>query len=183
MSRSKAVSSLDDIKARCVEVGDCWEWAGAMSNKRSPIAAIPTQHPLKPGMRAVRVGVAVLAWEAANKKAVGSMLVYRTCFNRVCVNPAHLKCGTHAQMSETLAKAGKCKRKPAAIAAITRAKRSTVAKLTIEQAREIRASTDTTINLAGKYGINKSLVSRIKRGDAWRESVAVASIFSIGHAT
>ena len=24
-TRAKAVTSLDDIKARCVEIGECWE--------------------------------------------------------------------------------------------------------------------------------------------------------------
>ena len=30
-TRAKAVTCLDDIKARCVEIGDCWEWQGAAS--------------------------------------------------------------------------------------------------------------------------------------------------------
>lgn len=176
----KAVTSLKDIKARCVEVGDCWEWTGARSNKRSPLCAIPTQLPKQPGTRPTRVGVAVLAWEAFHKKPVGSMVVYRTCFNHDCVNPAHLKCGTRTQMSEDLAKAGRCKRKPAAIAAITKAKRATASKLTIQQVREIRGSTETVRSIAEKYGVNQSLISRIRRGHAWRESVGVSSIFSMG---
>lgn len=179
-NRGEAVSSLKDIKARCIEVGECWEWQGAFSNSRSPAATIPTQYPHQPGVRARRVGAHVLAWEAANMKSSGSMMVYRTCFNKTCCNPAHLRRGTSAQMSEFLAKNGKCKRKPSAIASITRAKRQTQAKLSMDQAREIRASTEGVVALADRYGVNKSLISRIKAGKAWRESVVTSSVFSWG---
>jgi hypothetical protein len=174
------VASLADIKARCVEVGECWEWQGAMSNARSPIAALVTQYPKQPKTRAIRAGTHVLAWEAHTGKSAAGKRVWRTCCNTLCVNPQHTRAGSQAQMSAWLASAGLCKRTPSAVASITRAKRATAAKLTMEQAREIRASTDGVIALGERYGVNKSLISRIKAGKAWRETVLASSIFSMG---
>lgn len=41
-------------------------------------------------------------------------------------------------------------------------------QLTWEQAREIRCSRESNLKLASRYGVSDSLVSRIKRGKAWR---------------
>ena len=45
---------------------------------------------------------------------------------------------------------------------------SNQAKLTAEQAREIRESLESGPVLALRYGVNKSLINNIKRGEAWR---------------
>ena len=174
------VSNLQDILARCIEVGECWEWQGAMSNQRSPIAALVTQYPKRPKDRARRAGVHVLAWEARAGQSIGDRMVWRTCCTASCVNPKHLRAGTPGEMSAWRAEQGLCKRTPSAVASITKAKRATAAKLTLEQAREIRASTEGVIALGERYGVNKSLISRIKAGRAWRETVGPASIFSMG---
>lgn len=174
------VTSLQDILDRCIEVGECWEWQGSMSNQRSPIAALATQYPKRPQDRARRFGVHVLALEAHTGKPILGATVWRTCCNAQCVNPKHLMAGTRTEMSAWMAAQGLCKRTPSAVAAITRAKRLTAPKLTMEQAREIRASTEGVIALGERYGVNKSLISRIKAGSAWRETVGPASIFSMG---
>lgn len=55
-------------------------------------------------------------------------------------------------------------------AKIAAGKRSSgAAKLTLEQAREIRASEDTGPVLAERYGVNRSLIGSIRRGVAWRD--------------
>lgn len=179
--RPIAVASLDDIKARCHEVGECWEWAGAVGGNCIPCACIPTVYPKLPGSRSRRVTVTALAWEASTGKSSKGKSVWRTCCNQLCVNPMHLRAGTRAQMSAYLVGMGAYKRTPASIAAITKSKRK-ASKLTLEQAREIRESTLPAVALALIYGVHQSLVTRIRRGEAWRESVAVSSIFAMGAA-
>lgn len=178
---SHAVASLADIHARCVEVGDCWEWSGAIGGNGIPCACIPTVYPKQQGVRPSRVTVTALSWEAHTGKSAAGKSVWRTCCNHLCVNPAHLRAGTRAQMAAYLVTQGAYKRTPASIAAITKAKRK-AGKLTMLQAREIRASTLPAIALAPIYGVHHSLVTRIRRGEAWRESVAVSSIFAMGAA-
>lgn len=174
-----AVSSLADIRARCIEIGDCWEWQGAVGGNGVPCVCLPTAYPKLPDSRSARVTVAALAWEAHTGKPAQGKVVWRTCCNQLCVNPKHLLTGTRAQMSADLVGQGVYRRKPSTIAAITNAKRK-VAKLTIEKAREIRCSELSDAEIAPIYGIHRSLVLRIRRGEAWRETVGPASIFSMG---
>lgn len=174
MGKPLAVGGLDDIHNRCIEVGDCWEWTGS-----GGLTAIPTQYPAKPGRRQSRVNVWVLAWEAfRGAQLSGSEVVYRKCLNGRCCNPAHLTSGTRQQMLTFLAKQGRMKQSPSAIAAITKTKRERNAKLTIDSVREIRASNDSNLALASRYGVHHSLICRIRRGEAWRESVSVSSVFA-----
>lgn len=179
--RPIAVASLTDIHARCTEVGECWEWSGAVGGNCIPCACIPTAYPKQPDTRARRVTVTALAWEAYTGKSATGKSVWRTCCNHLCVNPEHLRAGTRAQMADYLVSKGAYKRTPASIAAITKGKRKS-AKLSMVQAREIRASTLPAAALAPIYGVHHSLVTRIRRGEAWRESVAVSSIFAMGAA-
>tara|TARA_R100000365_G_C2748380_1_gene79765 strand:+ start:1651 stop:2196 length:546 start_codon:yes stop_codon:yes gene_type:complete len=179
--RPIAVASLDDIKARCHEVGECWEWAGAVGGNCIPCACIPTAYPKQPSTRARRVTVTALSWEAYTGKSATGKSVWRTCCNQLCVNPAHLRAGTRTQMCAYLVGMGAYRRTPASIAAITKGKRKE-AKLTMAQAREIRESTLPAIVLSATYGVHHSMVTRIRRGEAWRETVAASSIFAMGAA-
>lgn len=178
----KAIASLEDIKARCIEVGECWEWQGNISSNGVPTACLPTVYPKQPGTRSARVTINALAWECRTGRSAQGKQVWRSCCNHACVNPAHMRAGTREQMCEALAKLGTYKRSPGDIAAITKGKRK-AGKLSIEQAREIRASSLSGIALAPIYGVDKSLISRIRRGEAWREtSLPSASVFTWGGA-
>lgn len=179
--RPIAVSSLADIRDRCTEVGDCWEWSGALSNNRTPCCCLPTAYPKQPGTRATRANITVLAWEAHTGKSAAGKSVWRTCCNHLCVNPKHMKAGTRAQMSAYFADKGAYKRSPASIATITKAKRKD-AKLNMAMAREIRASPLPAVAVAPIYGVHHSMVTRIRQGKAWRETVVASSVFALGAA-
>ena len=43
-------------------------------------------------------------------------------------------------------------------------------RMTLEKAREIRASSLTTVELARMYHLSKDMVHQIRRGERWRES-------------
>lgn len=77
------------------------------------------------------------------------LTVDHLCRNRACVNPLHLEA---VSITENI------RRKPAT-------------KLTIEKAREIRALTETMTQaeIAKRFGVCNSLISRIVSGQIWKD--------------
>lgn len=73
------------------------------------------------------------------------------CRTPACVNPAHLEPVTWAE----------------------NCRRGTNAKLTMEDAREIRVSSERGIDLAARFGVSKATISHIKSGRRWRENDAL----------
>jgi hypothetical protein len=147
------------------QVGDCWEWTGAVGhtghpiiNLRQPIDGLPRK-----GCTLVRRFVYMLA---------GHTLIPRKpidcrCNNKLCVNPAHLFQSSSAKVAQKAAQAGAWKGEARArkISAKKRAK----AKINFEIASEIRLSPESGPVLAARYGVDKSLVNNIKRGTIWRD--------------
>lgn len=152
--------TLNAIRARTVEVGDCWIWQQATSSTGYPIIK-PTGQPCQLVRRLV---VALDDRPAEPRQPVASL-----CNDRRCVNPAHLYPSTPRQIGRQAAARG-------AFAGPIRARRvalaqraSPRAKLTMEIARAIRASTAPAWQEAARYGVNKSLIKAIRAGRAWRE--------------
>lgn len=150
---------LSEIKARCVEIGDCWQWATGKSLhfRRYPTVVIDGKVVL-----ARRVAYALLKGPIPKGYSI-----LPSCGNEFCVNPAHQAALTESQKGKVAAERGAFSYAVRA-AKIAEARRKQM-KLTIEQAREIRASEEAEPVLAARYGINKSLVGRIRRGQAWKE--------------
>jgi hypothetical protein len=85
------------------------------------------------------------------------MLMCHTCDNLACVNPKHLFLGFH------LANMADRNRKGRQIKGMTHPNR----KLSIDQVKEIRESTVSSTILAQQYGVVKSTICRIRKGNAW----------------
>lgn len=150
--------SLQHVRERCEEVGDCWIWQRCTNHMGYPVMRIGGT------MRLVRR----VAVEASGRALLPRQPVAVRCGERGCVNPEHLFPSSESAIAKKAAKRGAWS-SPMRGAKIAQARRTTMAKLTLEQAREIRASSDSGPVLAARYGVNRSLVSRIRRGDAWRE--------------
>ena len=143
---------------RTEEYGDCILWTGATSNRGHPI--------YKPyGCPCTLVRRAVFSLTIG--PLVPRQPIDTTCEERRCINPAHLARSTTQKIAQKAGARGAWSglARKAKIAATKRGQM----KLTLEQARSIRASTETGPVLAARYGVNKSLVNNIKRGVAWRE--------------
>ena len=138
----------------------CLLWTGATSN---------TGHPIyKPyGCPCTLVRRAVFAFS-------GGVLEYRvpidtTCGERTCINPAHLVKTTRKAIGKKASARGAWSGK-ARCAKIAKAKRAQAGtKLDMDQARSIRMSSETSRALAQRYGINRTLIQRIKAGRAWKD--------------
>lgn len=147
------MTTLDQIYARCTEDGDCLRWQGRRS--------CASGHPKignKSGRRVV--------YELLHGPIPDHKYVTVTCDCIDCLAPEHLALTTKAQAAK---KGNQCPtvRLRKAIAS-AKANRKT-GKLTMEKAREIRASSKTCDDLALAYGVDKTLISKVRTGAAWRE--------------
>ncbi len=154
MSRPITYHTPESLEAKTIEVGDCWEWQGYFGNKVPSIC-----HGGK--MTSVRRLFADLLDLGYPK---GGFIVAR-CENGVCVNPRHFKHYTDAKFSVYRSK--RAAGNPLRAAKIQAFKRRTSAKLTQEQADAIRCSDRPSREEAKIYGVDKSLICRIRSGKAW----------------
>lgn len=128
----------------------CHLWAGALANG---YACLRIKNKTEKVTR-------LLMAEQIGRKLLPDEHVLHGCDVACCVNPAHLKVGTHQQnMSEAWAR-----RRP-------RRKGEGVgrAKLTHAQVTEIRESKSSQRALAKLYGVAPSTICFAKRGITWSE--------------
>jgi group I intron endonuclease len=123
----------------------CWAFNGA---------------PVGNGMAQVkRSGVFVnlqrLSYEYYIGDIAKGMLVYRTCKNRLCINPEHLKTGTHSDVAKNTFQTGRI-----------HARGNT--KLTESQVVEIKMSSDPMTHLAKRFEVSEAAIRKIKTGDTWK---------------
>lgn len=135
------------------EAGGCWTWTGPTGSDGYPR--------FKVGGRATRLGRVV--WEIAHGVDMPTDEVARhTCDRPLCLNPAHLVCGSHADNIRDRDERGRT----------SRGERHYAAKLTEGSVREIRrraAAGATRKALALEYGVSPQLISRIVLRQVWAE--------------
>lgn len=158
MPHQPVTITLDHLRSYCDTSTGCWIWGGATTQMGYPI--------IKNGKR----GCLFARREAA--RLAGMTLeraepVTTTCGNRLCLNPEHLQKSTTQAIAKAAALRGAYSTQPRAKAIAERRRGGAGAKLTMEQAREIRASQDSGPVLAERYGVNRSLINSIRRGEAW----------------
>lgn len=102
-----------------------------------------------------------IAWMLANGERLGDRQACHHCDNRICCNPAHIFPGTIAEnIADAVAKGRNA-----------RGSRCGSAKLTEHAVAEMkarRATGESLISLARRYGVSKSAVHFIATGATWR---------------
>lgn len=144
------------IQAHSVACGDCWEWCGCM-NGSVPI--------MKYNGRVANVRRLVLIDRGVPMK--GYIATY-TCGNPKCVRPEHTARSTRGQMNRRIMADMSSATNALRSQRIAEVKRQTHAKLSQAEVDQIRASDDTHQDLAARFGVTKSLIGRIRRGEMWR---------------
>lgn len=86
-------------------------------------------------------------WQEANGPIPAELEIDHLCRVRPCVNPAHLE----------------------AVSREENVRRSPITKLTPEQVLEIRESKDSLSKTAIRYGVTKSAIARIRKGQVWKD--------------
>lgn len=154
-NRPQTVHTLESLYANTIEEGECLLWNGYVGNKTPQVC-----HAGK------MVSVRRLILTLEGKTLAPGDHAACGCGVETCI--AHIEHRTKTQHAVAMGKA-LGRNQILRSSRMAQAARESRAKLTIEQAREIRCSDESGPVLASQYGVNKSLVARIRRNEAWRE--------------
>ena len=133
----------------------CWLWTGA-AQEGGRVGSEYKQGRFKIEGKSYLVHKLSLEAHLGRKLGAG-MITRHICTNSLCVNPKHLQEGTQKENCVDMIRDGTS----------TRGVKHHKNKLTPEQVREIRASTESCPDLGRKYGVHYSNISHIKSGKSW----------------
>jgi len=154
MAKPKKIYTLESLKEKTIEVGECWEWQGAFGNK------VP--HVYHAGNL---VSVRRLFTELLGEKTPEGGFLIPSCNNVICVNPDHTRWYNKKRFYTRAA--NNAAKSPTRAVKIQIYKRAHNAKLDESKAENIRASDLPSRELAQLYGVNKTLICKIRAGRAW----------------
>ena len=147
---------IEKIQRHVTIEGECWEWQGCMQG------SVPMmKHKGNPN------NVRRLVLIERQIPMTGFIATY-TCGNAKCVNPDHTGRSTRAQMNRRIMADMNTATNTLRIKRIAEIKRRTQAKLSQADVDQIRASDEKPQALAERFGVNKSLICQIRRGEVWR---------------
>jgi hypothetical protein len=149
------------VQRHVVEVGECWEWQAALQ-WNSPVPVINYNGKVAPVRRHIAQYILKLPLE-------GGKLATCNCGNKLCVNPAHVVLITRKKLQQRIAKESRHLVNPVRMKKLSDRARAAQAKLTLQQALEIRDAEGKQRDIAARYGITQATVSAIKRGKTWRD--------------
>lgn len=146
---------LQRITSYCHEDGDCLVW-DRYCNGRMPVINVDgAPRPVRRMVFQLALGPVKAGHE-----------VIHTCKTPRCVAPEHLKQITSAERRSMLAA---LRNGRGQAASQVRYMRENHAKLTMEKAREIRASNELGTVLARRFSVTPQLISLVRTGKSWAE--------------
>jgi len=139
--------------------GSCWPWVGRSKIDGYGVIGVG-------GRSAGKMLSHRVAWMLANGEIPTSAeyhgtVVRHTCDNRLCCNPAHLEIGSQADNVRDMDCRGRRLNKPHPGSSHPNA------KLTEDDVRAIRASSETNSVLAARYGIDRHHIAGIRKRRSW----------------
>lgn len=134
-------------------IDGCWEWAGSKTTKTGYGLCAHRDYGNSLPHR--------VAWAMTYGDIPEGLCVCHSCDNRLCVNPAHLFLGTHAENSADMVRKGRS----------ARGIRQPRAKLSEESVAAIRKrfmDGESLEDMAVEYGVSYGTVHRANRGIGWK---------------
>jgi hypothetical protein len=106
----------------------------------------------------------VLAHRASYMANVGPIpdgcVVMHTCDVKCCINPAHLRLGTQADNMRDMLRKGRSR--------YVKGEQTWAAKLSSENIREIRSSTERSAVLADRFGVSARSIRDVRLHKTWK---------------
>lgn len=128
-------------------------------------ASVSSQRSARPYLKSRRLGIQALAYRVIYEVMVGPIPdgahLLHSCDNPACVNPAHLRVGTHADNMRDMAERNRC----------MHGESHYRARLTSDNVAQIKRRLrlgESVSTLAVAYSVDQSTVSKIKIGAQWR---------------
>lgn len=148
-----------------VTASGCWEWTGVLNGGYGHLS-----------IHGKRILAHRLSLQYHLKREIPSSLEVRhLCNNPRCINPEHLKEGTHSEnMNDMVVSNRQAKGKTLSDKLVgiphpkTAGSRNGRAKISEEDAIHIRNSKESYNSLSRQYGISKTQVKRIKNNESWK---------------
>mgnify|MGYP001586741605 CR=1 FL=1 len=140
----------------------CWGWSGQIQTDGYGIIGVKRRSlALRYNLYAHR-----LSWGIHFGSIPKGLFVCHQCDNPPCTRPDHLFLGTNADNMRDSKQKGRQKNIPGRRHI---GENNGYAKLTWKAARAIRTSNESCAKLGRRFGVDKTCVSRIRRGISWRE--------------
>lgn len=149
--------TIESLMARTEEYGDCRLWTGYLGNG---VPMVFHDGVLMPVRRLIRT----LEGKSTNRAFFYSC----TCGEGRCVEGTHILERTGNKHMRLMA--ANSDLSPLKRAKLIVVNRTLKAKLSLDAARQIRASTERTAVLAERYGVSRYTICRVKRHEAWSEN-------------
>lgn len=169
MSKPKTIHTLESLKGKCIEEGDCWLWQGYMANNAAPMVYHNGE------LWFVRRLVATMIGKppSPNHKYMSTK-----CGSKLCICPEHLQYRTEKQHMSAMAKAVDPRSITRKLNLMTAARKRSITKLSKEKVLAIHRDDRSYREIAADYGVSKSLVGKVKRGKAWEDIYKQINPFS-----
>lgn len=157
--------TLDDIKARCDEVGDCWIWKDSMQGGDVPAMRLPGSVDPKRKLVSVRRWIA----ELQGRQTKG-LFATNSCKQKRCVCPDHIQLLTRKNLQKRAGQTITKNQNPAAkIARVIAREKAGNIKIGLENAIAIRTGDKPVEQWAKDLNCSESAVWRAKRGEVWKD--------------
>lgn len=158
MAKPKTIHTIESLMALTTEEGDCRLWDKYLGN------GVPM---VFHDGRFIQVRKLILELQGVD---VWARYTSPRCNNPLCVEPSHIIQRSPKQQHTHMAKrVSLAPSNQGRIIKITKARRAAVGKITQDQAIEIRMSDESGPVLADRYGVTRTMISRIKRGESWAQ--------------
>jgi hypothetical protein len=146
-----SIATRFEAKCEPVTESGCWIWTAATSNKGYGVMGVGSSRV----MLAHRI-----AWTLYNGEIPAGLRVLHKCDTPACVNPSHLFLGTQRDNVHDMQRKGRSPYRGGEDRGL--------AKLSDRDAQEILEAVGTHREIAARYGVDHSQVTRIKGRKAWR---------------